>query len=205
MADDPHLSTDQRAARANRVVMLCCAGVFFGMIGLAYASVPLYRIFCQVTGDGGTTQKVESAEGIKVVDRPIKVRFDGNVGAGLKWSFKPNQTEVTLKLGEVATTSFHVRNNESHPVSATAAFNVTPESMGAYFSKLNCFCFSEQTLQPGEEADLSVTFYVDPAMLDDINSSSLHAVTLSYTFFPDEKPNKPVAAAEPLPGASKPL
>lgn len=183
-------------ARRNARVAVACVGAFAAMVGLSFASVPLYSLFCRVTGYQGTTQVAESNAGVAVVDRPITVRFDSNIAPGLPWSFEPEVRAVTLKLGEIGTVKFRARNRSDKPVTGQALFNVTPDVMGLYFSKIACFCFNEQTLQPGEETEMGVTFYVDPAMLDDPNSSSIGTVTLSYTFFPAVTPAKPVAAAQ---------
>jgi len=184
-------------ARRNRNLALACAGVFVGMVGLAYASVPLYDLFCKVTGYEGTTQVATSADGVKVLDREITVRFDANVAPGLKWHFEPEVRSVTLKVGELGTVKFRAKNLTDVASTGRATYNVTPDAMGAYFSKIACFCFTEETLQPGEELEMGVTFYVDPAMVDDPDSASIRTVTLSYTFFPAVTPARPVAAVEP--------
>jgi cytochrome c oxidase assembly protein subunit 11 len=190
------VKTREPKANRNGAVALACAGVFLGMVGLAFASVPLYRIFCQATGYGGTTQVAKAEAAGQKLDRPITVRFDANVADGLDWEFRPVSAPETLKLGEIATAHFHVRNRSDKPLSATAAFNVAPDSMGAYFSKIQCFCFNQQSLKPGEEADLAVTYFVDPAMVDDKNSAGVHTVTLSYTFFPTEEVGRTVVSTE---------
>ncbi len=192
------------AARRNARVAIACAGVFVGMIGLAYASVPLYDLFCKVTGYEGTTQVAASNEGVKVLDRTINVRFDANLAPGLPWSFTPEQRQITLKIGELGMVKFKAKNVSDKPVTGQATYNVTPDAMGAYFSKIACFCFNEQTLQPGEEIEMPVTFYVDPGMVDDPDSKSIQTVTLSYTFFQAVKPPRPVAAVAPA-GAAKAL
>ncbi|BBE72247.1 cytochrome c oxidase assembly protein [Oharaeibacter diazotrophicus] len=183
--------------RRNRTVALACAGVFVAMVGLSFASVPLYDLFCKVTGYEGTTQVATSAEGVKVLDRDVTVRFDANVAPGLKWHFEPEVHSVTLKVGELGTVKFRAKNLTDVATTGRATYNVTPDAMGAYFSKIACFCFTEETLQPGEELEMGVTFYVDPAMVDDPDSASIRTVTLSYTFFPAATPARPVAAVEP--------
>lgn len=188
--------------RRNAAVAVSCAAVFFGMVGLAFASAPLYRLFCQVTGFGGTTQVAASAEGVEVLDRPITVRFDANVGAGLPWRFTPEQRSVTLKLGELGTVYYVAENISDRPTVGSATFNVTPDAMGPYFSKIACFCFTEQKLEPGETLRMGVSFYVDPAMVDDADSASIKTVTLSYTFYPATKPERPVASAAQRAGAA---
>lgn len=189
--------TDTRKAtssRKNRTLAAACV-VFVGcMVGAAYAAVPLYQLFCRVTGYGGTTQRAESAP-IKPIDRRIEVRFDANVGNGLPWSFKPAQRQVELKLGEVSEAGYVVVSTSDLPSAGTATFNVTPFEAGAYFNKLDCFCFTEQVLAPGEKRDMPVVFFVDPEMDNDPNLKSIRTITLSYTFFPADLPEKPIAAA----------
>ena len=170
-----------------------CAGVFFGMIGLSYAAVPLYSIFCQVTGYGGTTQRVDQYSD-RVLDREMTVRFDANTSAALPWRFEPVQRSVTMKIGETAHISYKATNLFDRPIKGQASFNVTPELAGAYFNKVECFCFTETTLQPGETLDMPVVFYVDPDIVDVPELKNTHTITLSYTFFPIEG-EKPIAAA----------
>lgn len=190
--------TENRVERRNLTVAVACVAFFSAMVGLAYASVPLYELFCRVTGYGGTPQRVAAADGVAVLDRDITVRFDANVSHGLPWSFSADQKAVTLKIGEMRTINYRAKNTSDQPTTGTATFNVTPDAAGAYFSKIACFCFTQQTLQPGEEIEMGVTFYVDPAMVDDPDINSAKTITLSYTFFPAAKPEKPVAsAAEP--------
>lgn len=184
----------EKAVRRGRIIAVACAAFAFGMVGAAYASVPLYELFCQVTGYGGTTQRAESESG-RVVDRTVVVRFDGNLSPGLPWSFGPNEREITVKLGETRQTSFHVRNNSDKPVTAQATYNVTPDAAGLYFNKIACFCFDNQTLQPGEEMDMPVVFFVDPDIVESEELRNGRAITLSYTFFPQEGAPEPVAAA----------
>jgi len=168
--------------RRNATVALMSLGVVVGMIGLAYASVPLYRLFCQVTGYGGATQRAEQAPA-PVPGTAVTVRLDANVNSGLPWRFVPEQPQVTLALGESATMFYRVENLSDGPVVGTATFNVTPLTAGPYFSKLQCFCFTEQALAPGESAELPVTFFVDPTILDDPETKDIRTITLSYTFF----------------------
>ena len=149
-----------KGSRRNGLIAAIGLGIVFGMIGMAYASVPLYRIFCQVTGYGGTTQRAQSA-GIEVLDQTIKVRFDANVSPGVNWDFRPNQREVELRIGETRQVGYTAHNNSTRTVTGTATFNVTPQSAGAYFNKIECFCFTEQTLKPGETADMPIVFFID--------------------------------------------
>ncbi len=168
--------------RRNRVVMGALVGVVFGMIGLSFAAVPLYTMFCKATGFGGTTQRV--AEGAKkTVDRKIEIRFNTDVNAELPWSFRPNQRSVTLKVGETGMATFHAHNDSNETVVGTAVYNVTPEKAGLYFDKIQCFCFTQQVLKAGEDADLPVAFFVDPAIGDDRNLDDVQVITLSYTFY----------------------
>lgn len=162
------------------------AGIACLMLGLAYASVPLYQMFCQVTGFGGTTQRVSEASDT-IVDKTVIVRFDANVSNNLAWSFKPMQTTVDVKLGENTLAFYKATNNSDRPVTGTATFNVAPEAAGAFFNKMECFCFTEQTLKPGESIEMPVSFFVDPDILKDRTARSISQITLSYTFFPVDK------------------
>ena len=179
--------------RARRIAVGCLA-FSMGMLGAAYASVPLYELFCQVTGYGGTTQRAEANE-LAVSDRSITVRFDSNASPGVPWTFRPTERQVSVKLGETRQTAYRVRNNSDQPVTAMATFNVTPQAAGVYFNKLYCFCFDEQTLQPGEEVDMPIVFFVDPALLEREELKGAPPITLSYTFFPVDNPSRPVARA----------
>ena len=173
---------DERVHRRNRTMLITLLALAGGMIGLAYASVPLYSLFCQVTGYGGTTQRASAAPGT-VLDRVVTVRFNADVNSGLPWSFRPNQREVKVKLGETALVSYRAENRSKEPVVGTAVFNVTPEKTGAFFNKIECFCFTEQVLNPGEGVDMPVAFFVDPALANDPNLEDVTTITLSYTFY----------------------
>ncbi|SNY92038.1 cytochrome c oxidase assembly protein subunit 11 [Cohaesibacter sp. ES.047] len=163
--------------------------VFVGcMVGMAYAAVPLYQLFCQVTGYGGTTQAADTAPA-GLIDRKITVRFDANVSGGLNWNFKPIDRPVTMKIGQTAQIAYEVVNKGKIATSGTSTFNVTPQAAGIYFNKLECFCFTEQTVQAGEHVTMPVVFFVDPDIDLDPNLKSIDTITLSYTFFPDEKAN----------------
>ncbi|MDX7949759.1 cytochrome c oxidase assembly protein [Lichenihabitans sp. Uapishka_5] len=153
------------------------------MLALTYASVPLYRAFCAATGFAGTTQVAKQAPAISGA-RTLTVRFDGNVGPGLPWSFAPETPEITLRTGQTATVYFKVRNDAGRPVTGRAEYNVTPDVVGAYFDKINCFCFSEQTVGPNETVEMPVVFFLDPALEHDKSLAAVDSVTLSYTFFP---------------------
>ena len=188
-------ATDDRndLARRNRKLAVTCVSVFAMMIGAAYASVPLYDLFCRVTGFGGTTQVAE-AESEVVIDRKITVRFDGNVNPALPWDFGPEQRTVTLKMGETAQLAYVATNVGTATTVGTSTFNVSPPTAGAYFNKLDCFCFTEQVLESGESVEMPVVFFVDPEMDKDPELKSVKEITLSYTFFPVEQPERPVAA-----------
>jgi cytochrome c oxidase assembly protein subunit 11 len=163
-------------------------GVVGGMVGLSFASVPLYRLFCQVTGYGGTPNTESVAVPATVSDHVVTVRFDANVNSALPWRFKPGQREVRVRLGEEALIHYTAVNLSDAPITGTATFNVAPYKAAQYFSKIECFCFTEQRLLPGEEVAMPVTFYVDPALLDDVDARDVKVITLSYTFYPaDEK------------------
>ena len=169
------------------------ATVAAGMVGLAYAAVPLYRLFCQVTGYGGTTQVAAAAPEI-VADSAIAVRFNADVGGTMPWRFAPLQREMRLRLGEVGLARYEAINLSDAAVVGTATFNVTPHKMGPYFSKVECFCFTEQTLAPGERGEMAVTFFVDPDMLNDPTVAGVTTVTLSYTFFEKKDSSKTIAS-----------
>ena len=160
------------------------------MVGLAFASVPLYRIFCQVTGLGGTTMRADAATAAAVrpvAGRSVSVRFDANVSRDLPWRFQPVDTHRTVAIGARNMALYRARNLSTRPVVGTATFNVTPVQAGKYFSKIQCFCFTEQLLRPGQEMQMPVIFYVDPAILDDPAARDISEITLSYTFYPVEQ------------------
>ncbi|GGB52319.1 cytochrome c oxidase assembly protein CtaG [Roseibium aquae] len=177
----------------NLKVALACTGMFCFMIGAAYAAVPLYDLFCRVTGFGGTTQVAETASE-EVIDRMVTVRFDGNINRSLPWEFGPEKRSVTLKMGEMGEMLYFATNVGENATVGTSTFNVTPLSAGAYFNKLDCFCFTEQPLEVGETAEMPVVFFVDPAMNDDPQLAHVKEITLSYTFFPVHEPTAPLAA-----------
>jgi cytochrome c oxidase assembly protein subunit 11 len=182
-----------QAERANNRLGLKMAALPFAMLGLAYAAVPLYAMFCQATGYGGTTQRAIAKSEV-MIDRPIEVLFDANTGGHIPWRFEPVQRSITVKLGENAMAFYRATNTSDKPVTGTAAFNVDPPTAGIHFNKIACFCFTEQTLQPGESVEMPVTFFVDPALASDKDARSIQTIVLSYTFFPVAVP-KPAAAA----------
>jgi cytochrome c oxidase assembly protein subunit 11 len=182
------------ATRNHGLVAALCVVFVAAMVGMSFAAVPLYRIFCQVTGYFGTTQRASTAPDA-VIDRKVTIRFDSNIANGLGWSFRPEQRSITLKVGEVGEVAFFAENRSGTASSGTASFNVAPAEAGAYFNKLACFCFTEQTLAAGEKADMPVVFFVDPAIADNPELDGVDTITLSYTFFPAAAPARPVAAA----------
>ena len=169
-------------------------GILLGMGTLTAYAPTLYDLFCRVTGIGGTTQRVETAEGVPVLDRTITVRFDGNTANGLPWAFAPAQREVVVKLGEVKNVSYTAQNEAGSTSWGTATFNVSPPAAGAYFNKIACFCFTRQELASGEMVDMPVQFFIDPEILDDDQLDHLPDITLSYTFFPQDAPEPKTAS-----------
>ncbi len=175
--------------RANKKTAMIVAGVVVGMIVLSFASVPAYRAFCQVTGWGGFTQRAD-APADRTLAREITIRFDATVAQGLAWRFKPEQIAQTLHIGETGLAFYEAANLSKRPVTGRATFNVSPAKAGIYFQKIECFCFTEQTLQPGETASMPVTYFIDPALADDPNMAEVQTITLSYTFFAwDDEPS----------------
>lgn len=185
---------DSRLRARHLAVALGCAAFVAGMVGMAYAAVPLYALFCSVTGFGGATWVAEKAPE-KKLERTVRVRFDANVAPGLPWDFRPEQTEVEVELGETRLVYYRVQNRSRTATTGIASYNVTPGATGTYFAKLQCFCFTDQTLQPGESLEMPVVFFVDPTMAEDRTLDRLRTITLSYTFFAAKQPAKPVAAA----------
>jgi len=177
----------------TRNTALTCVAVAAGMLGLAYASVPLYNLFCTVTGFGGTPM-LASGPASKVLDRTILVRFDANVAPKLPWRFTPDAPAVRIKVGETQTVMYKIQNTGNAAATAMATYNVLPELAGSHFMKLECFCFQENTLQAGETMEAAVVFYIDPAIADDPSMADVHEITLSYTYFPS-KDGKTVEAS----------
>ena len=199
MTQEPTSAPTKPAPKLSRdaLVAAICGFVAVAMIGAAYAAVPFYNWFCRATGYNGTTQVAKSAPMGKPLARTIAVRFDSNVSGGLPWKFEPEKTEVQVHIGEVTTVYYTVTNESARSTTGQAAYNVAPLSVGGYFVKINCFCFTEQTFAPGEKRELAVVFYVDPSIVEDHDNDSLSAITLSYTFYPVREETKPVAASEP--------
>ena len=180
--------------RSNLRIAILAGGMAMGMVGVAYAAVPLYQIFCQVTGFGGTTQRANASPN-QVLDQKITVAFDANVNSSLNWEFKPVQFSQTVRIGEPALAFYKASNSTRYSLTGTATFNVTPVGAGAYFSKIECFCFTEQTLKPGETVDMPVSYFVDPDIVNDPDMKSVTTITLSYTFYAvDEEPVKTSSA-----------
>ena len=186
---------------SNFKVLTVCLGVTFGMLGMAYAAVPLYQIFCQVTGYAGTTQRADDTTGT-VLDKKITVRFDANISTDLDWSFAPKQRDITLRIGEKAQAVYVAKNTGNQVSHGTATFNVSPGAAGVYFNKIECFCFTEQELAAGQSVDMPVIFFIDPDIVNDALLKDAPTITLSYTFFPDESAEQKVSQTTPIQGKS---
>jgi cytochrome c oxidase assembly protein subunit 11 len=195
----PAASRKPAARRLTRdaLVASICGFVVVLMVGASYAAVPFYNWFCRATGFNGTTQVATSAPAGAPLARKITVRFDANVAPGLPWKFEPEQNAIEVRIGEVVTIFYTVTNQSARSTIAQAAYNVAPLTVGAYFQKINCFCFTEQTMAAGEKREMPVVFYVDPALAADHENDGLNSITLSYTFYPVRDPApKPVASGE---------
>jgi cytochrome c oxidase assembly protein subunit 11 len=191
----------------NTRTALALFAVVGGMVGLSYAAVPLYQLFCQVTGFGGTTQVASVKDAPAAVSKQtVTVTFDANVARNLNWRFRPEQHRVTVHAGEQTLAFYSAQNDEGKPVTGTASFNVTPHKAGIYFSKVECFCFTEQTLQPGQQVDMPVQFFIDPELFTDPNTKDVRDIVLSYTFHraadpaPDDQKTSAVAGSDARPG-----
>lgn len=189
-------------SRRQKITAVALTGIVAGMLGLSYASVPLYRLFCQVTGYGGTTQVAAEAPR-EVLDRTVTVRFNADVATGLPWKFEPVQRDMTVKVGEPGLAYYRAQNLTDRPIVGMATFNVTPDKAGQYFNKIHCFCFDQQRLEPGQSVDMPVTFFVDPSMAKDRGMNDVYYITLSYTFFPVEDGDIKNRTAEVRDGAAK--
>jgi cytochrome c oxidase assembly protein subunit 11 len=190
-----------RKTGRDLLIAFACGGFVAVMVGVSFAAVPLYSWFCRTTGFGGTTQVSHAAPG-QVTGRTVTVRFDSNVAPGLPWIFEPERRTIDVKLGEVVTVYYSVTNQTARVTTGQAGYNVTPPTVGQYFEKINCFCFTEQTMKPGEKRDMAVVFYVDPKLAKDSEQDTLTNITLSYTFYPAATPEQPVASAPDLPSAA---
>lgn len=182
--------------RRNGATVVLLISVVAGMVGLSFASVPLYRLFCSATGFGGTTQRAETAP-TRIAAGLITVRFDAQTAPGLAWEFRPLTHAITVHPGEQNQVFFRAVNHSTAAVTGQATYNVTPSKAGIYFDKLQCFCFSNQTLAPGESVDMGVVFFVDPDMLTDPGTSEVRSITLSYTMFRAPETAPPTASAAP--------
>jgi cytochrome c oxidase assembly protein subunit 11 len=196
-----HPSSVVRRPKSDIVVAAACGALVALMVGMAYAAVPLYSWFCRTTGFGGIPQ-VASVAPAQISNRKITVRFDANVGAGLPWRFAPERTSIEVRLGEVVTVFYQVTNLSERETAGQAAYNVAPTTVGAYFTKINCFCFTEQRLAPREKREMAVVFYVDPVLTKDSEQDDLNTITLSYTFFPLREPSPPALPKEGRVGAA---
>jgi cytochrome c oxidase assembly protein subunit 11 len=200
MPQQPTASREQirrRGLGRDATVGAICGFVVVLMVGASYAAVPFYNWFCRATGFNGTTQVATSAPSAAPLERRIAIRFDSNVAGGLPWKFEPEQTEINIKIGQVVTVYYNVTNQSARTTTGQAAYNVAPLTVGKYFEKINCFCFTEQTMAPGETRQMPVVFYVDPSVVNDSDNDGLNTITLSYTFYPVREPApKPLAASE---------
>jgi cytochrome c oxidase assembly protein subunit 11 len=185
--------TNQPIARRRDIIVAASCGAFVAlMVGMAYAAVPFYNWFCRQTGFGGTPQIATSAPH-GALGRNITVRFDANVTGGLPWRFEPEQNSIDVRLGEVVTVNYMVTNQSARETLGQASYNVSPPTVGAYFTKINCFCFTEQRMAPGEKREMTVVFYVDPSLAKDSELDDLNTITLSYSFYAVREPARPVA------------
>ena len=198
MAAEAPRTPAKAGSRRRAATALILGGVVCGMVGLAFGAVPLYKLFCQVTGFGGTTQVAEEAP-VEIGERVVTVRFNADTARDLPWRFKPEQREITVRVGEMAMAFYSAVNQSDRSLIGSSTFNVTPVKAGAYFNKIECFCFEEQTLAPGERADFPVSFFVDPDIVEDRRLDDVTTITLSYTFFAR---GEGVTEAAPVPDAA---
>lgn len=182
-----------RLRKRERSIVIVCVLIVGGMTGMAYAAVPLYDMFCRVTGYGGTTQVAERSSDV-ILDREMTIRFDAGVAKGMPWDFAPKERRVTVRVGENRLAYYAAHNPTDRTITGTATYNVTPQKAGIYFNKIACFCFTEQVLAAGESVDMPVTFFVDPALADDPEMDDVKTITLSYTFFVKDEPEAVVAS-----------
>lgn len=183
IAEDNKVGTGpKRSVKGNLKVAAICGVAFFGMVGAAYAAVPLYKLFCQATGFDGTVSKAV-AKPTQILDRKVVIRFDANV-RGLPWAFTTEQVSQDIRIGDTGLAFFKVTNNGDKPMTGRAMYNVVPEQAGAYFQKLECFCFTSQTIEPGQTVEFPVVYFVDPQFATDPDTKGKQEITLSYTFFP---------------------
>src|ERR1700747_2889462 len=199
MTQEPNSPPTNPAPRLGRdaFVAAICGLVVVLMVGAAYAAVPFYNWFCRATGFNGTTQGATAAPPAAPLARPIAVRFDSNVSGGLPWKFEPEKTEIQVHIGEVTTVYYTVTNQSARETTGQAAYNVAPLTVGSYFEKINCFCFTEQTMKPGEKREMAVVFYVDPKLVENSELDGVRLITLSYTFYPVRVPHQAAAESPP--------
>ena len=190
----PFRNSGRKPLSRDTLVAACCAAVVAGMVGAAYAAVPLYNWFCKTTGFGGTTQVAEKAPE-RILGRTLTIRFDANVTPGLPWRFQPEQNVIQVRIGEVATVRYKVVNEAARDIAGQASYNVSPPTVGGYFNKINCFCFTEQRLKAGETREMAVVFYIDPSIAGDRDQNDLNTITLSYTFYRQREAEQPTAGA----------
>jgi cytochrome c oxidase assembly protein subunit 11 len=193
-ANKPQNSGPSNLARSHRRVALTFAGASLLMLGMSFAAVPFYKAFCAATGYGGTPRVAEAAPATRG-QRTLTVRFDANVGGGIDWDFQPEISSMRLRTGDTATVFYKATNHSKHPVTGIATYNVAPDQVGAYFNKISCFCFTEQTLQAGETLELPVVFFLDPALEKEESMNAVQSLTLSYTFMPVKQKSAPVTAS----------
>jgi cytochrome c oxidase assembly protein subunit 11 len=184
---------ERKSLRRDVLIAATCGAVAAAMVGASFAAVPLYNWFCRTTGFAGTTQVATKAPG-EVLGRTLSIRFDSNVSPGLPWKFVPEQNQVDVRIGEVTTVYYKVINEAARTITAQASYNVSPPTVGAYFTKINCFCFTQQTMKAGETREMAVVFYIDPSITGDRDQDLLNTITLSYTFFEVRDP-QPLAQA----------
>jgi len=199
----PRRPATPQQRRRDLTVAAACGAFVAGMVGMAFAAVPLYNWFCRTTGFAGTPQIASAAPG-NVLDRLITVRFDANVAGGLPWRFEPEQASAVVRIGDVVTVNYVISNLSAHETVGLASYNVWPPTVGAYFTKINCFCFTEQMLKPGETREIPVVFFVDPELAKDSEHDGLTSITLSYTMYPVRQPEPPRVerGGEAAPGRS---
>jgi cytochrome c oxidase assembly protein subunit 11 len=199
MTMDSKTDSNKPAPRPSRTrdvaIAAACGGFVALMVGMSYAAVPLYDWFCRATGYNGTPQVATATPG-EVLDRKVTVRFDANVGPGLPWKFTPERNQIETRLGEVVTVDYTVTNQSARETHGIASFNVTPLNLGSHFQKINCFCFTDQTMKPGETRVMTVVFYIDPKLAQDPDAQGDLTMTLSYTFYPQRESQRPVAASK---------
>ncbi len=194
-AGDNMTASTRRAVRRTVVILSC---IVAGMVGMSFAAVPLYNLFCRITGYGGTTQVAEEQSKV-VLDRKITVRFNADTARNMPWQFRPLQKEVTVRIGETGLAFYEAYNPTNRRIVGNAAYNVTPSKAGLYFDKIACFCFDEQVLEPGQRVEMPVQFFVDPEIVKDSNLDEVKTITLSYTFFVDEEKSDPPQAGKNTP------